>query len=152
MSYNSLRVGQVLWLKVRYQKNVVSKVNHPMLISSIKNKIVEVIALDKASGKLENLYRDCNFFINSQIPKESVIYEDSYAQLNTRISLENCDILCNARKTFDLLSREKLEYVIYEYNLYQKENGVNQKRNIFMSRYDILKLNPSLAKRLVVFQ
>lgn len=33
---SKLEVGQVLWLNVKYQKNVESKVEHPMLICRVK--------------------------------------------------------------------------------------------------------------------
>ena len=36
-----LEIGQVLWLKVRYQIDVVSTVNHPMVIADIKNDYIE---------------------------------------------------------------------------------------------------------------
>ena len=35
MINNELEVGQVLWLKVRYQIDIVSNIKHPMLIAKI---------------------------------------------------------------------------------------------------------------------
>lgn len=32
----NLKVGQILWLKVRYQIDVISTVKHPMLIANMK--------------------------------------------------------------------------------------------------------------------
>lgn len=78
---SKLEVGQVLWLNVKYQKNVESKVEHPMLICRVEKKTIEVIALDKTAGKLHQLFHKYNYFINCLNPKESVIFEDSYAQL-----------------------------------------------------------------------
>ena len=83
---SNLQVGQVLWLKVRYQIDVVSDVIHPMLIAKIEKDYIEVIAIDKTFGKMQCLYHEYNFFINSKNPTEDVIYEDSYAQLNTKIT------------------------------------------------------------------
>ena len=50
----SLEVGQVLWLKVRYQTNIVAKVPHPMLVAviDIDEDKIEVIAIDKAKDKI----------------------------------------------------------------------------------------------------
>ena len=36
----NLEVGQVLWLKVKYQIDVTLKVKHPMLIAKIENEIL----------------------------------------------------------------------------------------------------------------
>ena len=101
-----LKIGQILWLKVRYQIDKVSDVKHPMLIVEINDEYIEVIAIDKIAGKLQNLYYPYNRYINSDDPKEIVLYEDSYAQLNTKLTIENFDDLKKYRKTKDLLSKE----------------------------------------------
>lgn len=49
---SDLKVGQVLWLKVRYQTDKISDVKHPMLIADIERDYIEVIAIDKTAGKL----------------------------------------------------------------------------------------------------
>ena len=74
---SNLQVGQVLWLKVRYQIDVVSDVIHPMLIAKIEKDYIEVIAIDKTFGKMQCLYHEYNFFINSKNPTEDVIYEET---------------------------------------------------------------------------
>ena len=86
---DELQVGQVLWLKVRYQVDMFAKEAHPMLIANIKDNYIEVIAIDKTAGKLQNLYYPYNKYINCENPRESVIYEDSYAQLNNKLTIEN---------------------------------------------------------------
>ena len=58
---SKLEVGQVLWLNVKYQKNVESKVEHPMLICRVEKKFIEVIALDKTAGKLHQLFHKYNY-------------------------------------------------------------------------------------------
>ena len=40
-----------------------------------------------------------NHYINSQNPYETVIYEDSYAQLNTKLTVDNFPELIKYRKT-----------------------------------------------------
>ena len=105
----SLEIGQVLWLKVRYKTNVMANDKHPMLVAVIdidENKI-EVIAIDKAKGRTYQLYNEANRFIDSENPKEKVIYEDSYAQLNNTLTIEYFPELSKYRKTTAKLSKEK---------------------------------------------
>ncbi len=121
MNNGDLRVGQVLWIKVRYQIDRVAEIKHPMLIANISDEYIEVIAIDKTAGKLHNLYYPYNKYINFDNSKETVILEDSYAQLNTKLTIENFDGLKKYRKTTDLLSKSKLKELLKEYNEYQNE-------------------------------
>ena len=136
-----LKVGQILWLKVRYQIDKVSDTKHPMLIAEINDEYIEVIAIDKTAGKLQNLYYPYNRYINSENPKETVLYEDSYAQLNTKITLENFENLKNYRKTTDLLSKTKLNELLNDYKNYQNNNRIREERIVHMTKYEILELN-----------
>ena len=136
-----LKVGQILWLKVRYQIDKVSDVKHPMLIAEINNEYIEVIAIDKTAGKLQNLYYPYNRYINSDNPKETVICEDSYAQLNTKLTIENFDELKKYRKTKDLLSKSKLNELLEDYKDYQINNRIKEERIVHMTKYEILELN-----------
>ena len=138
---NNLQVGQVLWLKVRYQIDKVSDVKHPMLIAAINNEYIEIIAMDKTAGKMQNLYYSYNRYINSMDPKEQVIYEDSYAQLNTKLTIENFDQLVKYRKTTALLSENKLKELLDDYYEYQKNNKILEERIVHMTKYDLLELN-----------
>lgn len=121
---NDLKVGQVLWLKVRYQIDKVADYPHPMIIFSIADGIIQLIAVDKVSGALHQLYHPYNVFISHTDPKEKVIYEDSYAQLNTIIEIEEFDELVIARKTHDTLSKAKFEDLEKRYENYHKKNSV----------------------------
>lgn len=136
-----LKVGQILWLKVRYQIDKVSDVKHPMLIAEINDEYIEVIAIDKTAGKLQNLYYPFNRYINSDNPKETVLYEDSYAQLNTKLTIENFVDLKQYRKTKDLLSKTKLDELLNDYKDYQNNNRIKEERIVHMTKYEILKLN-----------
>lgn len=136
-----LKIGQILWLKVRYQIDKVSDVKHPMLIAEINDEYIEVIAIDKTAGKLQNLYYPYNRYINSDNPKETVLYEDSYAQLNTKLTIENFDDLKKYRKTVDLLTKTKLDELLNDYKDYQSNNKVKEERIVHMTRYEILELN-----------
>lgn len=140
MSHN-LKIDQVLWLKVRYQKDKLSSVKHPMLIANITKEYVEIIALDKTAGKMQNLYYPYNSYINSENPKETVIYEDSYAQLNTKLTIEYFEELEKYRKTIDTLSINKLKELLERYKEYQDKNKIKKERIIHMSKKEIQKLN-----------
>ena len=141
MNNGDLRVGQVLWIKVRYQNDKVAEIKHPMLIAQINNEYIEVIAIDKTAGKLHNLYYPYNKCINSENPKESVILEDSYAQLNTKLTIENFDDLKKYRKTTDLLSKIKLKELLKEYNEYQNENKIKEERIVHMTKEELIAMN-----------
>lgn len=126
MSNAPLKIGQVLWLKVRYQIDKVASIHHPMLVAKINKEYIEVIALDKTAGKLQNLYYPYNRYINHENLKETVIYEDSYAQLNTKLTVENFKELIKARKITNCLSQNKLEELLNDYEEYQNENIIKE--------------------------
>lgn len=147
MNKDELQVGQVLWLKVRYQIDVISDVKHPMLIAKIENDYIEVIALDKTSGKMHQLFHNYNLYIDSLNPKEKVIYEDSYAQLNTKLTIDKIEELKYSRKTTGKLSKEKLKEVLDKYQKYQDKYGVDEQRIVHMTNNEILLLNPNLQNR-----
>ena len=136
-----LKIGQILWLKVRYQIDKVSDVKHPMLIAGINDEYIEIIAIDKTAGKLQNLYYPYNRYINSDNPKETVLYEDSYAQLNTKLTIENFADLKKYRKTKDLLSKAKLNELLNDYRDYQNNNKIREEKIEDMTKNEILKLN-----------
>lgn len=140
-----IEVGQVLWLKVRYQTDIVSKVPHPMLvaIANIDDNIIEVIAIDKAKDKIHQLFNEANFFLDSESPKEKVIYVDSYAQLNNILTIEYFPEIIKYRRTKDKLSKNKLQSLLEDYNDYQKNNIIPDHRIIHMTKEEILKLNES---------
>lgn len=138
-----LEVGQILWLKVRYKTDIVAKQAHPMLVAviSIDENKIEVIAIDKARDKISQLYNEANYFLDSDNPKEKVIYVDSYAQLNNTLTIEYFPELTNFRKTEEKLSQEKLEDLINDYNIYHKNNFIPDERKVHMTKEEILKLN-----------
>lgn len=138
---NDLKVGQILWLKVRYQLDKVSETKHPMLIAKIEENHIEIIAIDKTSEKIHQLYRPYNHYINSQNPYETVIYEDSYAQLNTKLTVDNFPELIKYRKTTDCLSKEKLADLLENYTEYQQNNILDKARIVHMSKSELLAIN-----------
>lgn len=123
-----------------------AEIAHPMLIAKINENYIEIIALDKTEGKLHQLYKKCNYYINSENPKETVIFEDSYAQLNTKLTIEWDDILLKSRKTEKTLSNEKLRDLLKEYEEYQKNNILYEERIVHMTINEIKLLNPFLQE------
>lgn len=111
------------------------------MIANIGDEYIEVIAIDKTAGKLHNLYYPYNKYINSENPKETVILEDSYAQLNTKLTIENFDDLKKYRKTTDLLSKSKLKELLKEYNEYQNENKIKEERIVHMTKEELIAMN-----------
>ena len=138
---DDLKVGQVLWLKVRYQLDKVSDIKHPMLIAKIEDDYIEIIAIDKTAGKIHQLYRSCNHYINSQNPCETVIYEDSYAQLNTKLTIERFPELIKYRKTTNCLSNKKLIDLLENYIEYQQNNVLDESRIVHMTKNELLSIN-----------
>ena len=138
---NELKIGQVLWLKVRYQIDKVSDVKHPMLVADIQDDYIEVIAIDKTAGKLQNLYYPYNWYIDSTNPCEKVLSEDSYAQFNTKLTIEKFPELVKYRKTEQLLSHNKLEELLINYKVYQVNIHIKEERIVYMTKYEILQLN-----------
>ena len=117
-----------------------------MVIADIKDDYIEVIALDKTRGKLHQLFHYYNFYISCDNPKESVISEDSYAQLNTKLTIDNILELKNSRKTLKKLSVKKLNELLKEYKDYQNNHNLDDQRIVHMSRDEILKLNPEIDR------
>lgn len=141
---HDLKIGQVLWLKVRYQIDKVSEVKHSMLIAEIYDDYIEIIAIDKTAGRLQNLYYPYNKYINCENPKEKVLYEDSYAQLNTKLTIELFPELSNYRKTTALLSKGKLNELLNDYKEYQNTHRIKEERIVHMTKYELLELNQNL--------
>lgn len=141
---DNLKIGQILWLKVRYQLDKVADEKHPMLIAKIYDDYIEVIAIDKTKGRLHQLFRPYNYYINSQNPKEKVLFEDSYAQLNTKLTIERFDDLSTYRKIDECLSQEKLEDLLTYYEDYQTNNKLDKERIIHITKEELLKLNQNI--------
>lgn len=112
-----------------------------MLIAEINKEYIEVIAIDKTSGSLQNLYYPYNKYINSENPKETVLYEDSYAQLNTKLTIDNFKELTKYRKTMDTLSMNKLNELLNDYKEYQSNNKIREERIVHMTKTEIINLN-----------
>jgi len=143
----NLEIGQVLWLKVRYKTDIVANMAHPMLVAviDIDDNKIEVIAIDKAREKISQLYNEANYFLDSENPKEKVIYVDSYAQLSNTLTIEFFLELIKFRKTTAKLSKEKLTDLINDYKIYHKNNFIPDERKVHMTKNEILELNKDIG-------
>ena len=112
-----------------------------MLIARIENDYIEIIVIDKTAGKIHQLYRPCNHYINSQNPYEKVIYEDSYARLNTKLTIERSPELVKYRKTTECLSNKKLLDLLDNYIEYQENNILDESRIVHMTKNELLSIN-----------
>lgn len=99
---------------------------------------------------MHQLFHNYNYYIDSENPKETVIFEDSYDQLNTKLTIDKIDELKFARKTVNKLSKEKLNNILNEYKNYQTRYDVDEQRIVHMTCDEILKLNPDLQQSMVV--
>lgn len=138
---SKLIVGQVLWLKIRYQKEKISNIKHPLLIAKINKKTIELIAIDKIKDQLYNLYYPFNKYISCTNPIEKVISKDSYAQLNNKIIIENFESLKNYRKTINTLSKSKLNELLKDYFEYQKKYIIKNERKVYIKKEELKELN-----------
>lgn len=138
---NKLIVGQVLWLKIRYQKEKISNIKHPLLIAKINKKTIELIAIDKIKDQLYNLYYPFNKYISCTNPIEKVISKDSYAQLNNKIIIENFESLKKYRKTINTLSKNKLKELLNDYFEYQKNTIIKEERKVYIKKEELKELN-----------
>ena len=138
---SKLIVGQVLWLKIRYQKEKISNIKHPLLIAKINKKTIELIAIDKIKDQLYNLYYPFNKYISCTNPIEKVISKDSYAQLNNKIIIENFESLKKYRKTINTLSKNKLKELLNDYFEYQKNTIIKEERKVYIKKEELKELN-----------
>ncbi|MEG1989888.1 MAG: hypothetical protein RR144_05560 [Clostridia bacterium] len=140
-----LEVGQVLWLKIKYQIDKEADTEHPMLVYKIVDNYIEVIAIDKTMGKMHQLLHPYNIYINSQKPKEKVIFQDSYAQLNNILTIEYFEDILITRRVEEKLSTNKMNQIFNEYINWHKNNSILENRIVHMTKDDILRLNPKIV-------
>ena len=138
-------VGQVLSLKIRFNNNgVIAPKKHPYLVVEIDKTlgIVEIAQLDTLAGKEYKAARKSNKVIYCDNPFESVIDKDSYIQLDNSFQIEYFEGLTRYRRQTDTLSECKLAEVLAAYRKYHEENEIDEAKIVFMSKSEILRLNP----------
>lgn len=138
-----LKVGQILWLKIRFNNNGdVSSCEHPYLILEITEKelkTVEVGQLD--SLKAYKLAYKSNKPIYVTNPNETVLYKDSYIQLDNKISIEYFDELIKFRKTADTLSEKRLKNIIDDYHEFHNTHIIAVEKVVYISKDELLCYN-----------
>lgn len=140
----SMEVGQVIALKIRFNnKGDVASRPHPYLVVAIHDKlgIVEIAQLDSLAGKEHKAAFKSNKTIFFDEPTETVIDRDSYIQLDNTIQLENFSGLESFRRQTDKLSKEKLEDVLSAYQNYHEIHEIDEMKNVYMDKNEILRLN-----------
>ena len=143
-----IEVGQVIWLKMRFNKNGdIAAKEHPLLVVDVdnENNVVEVAHLDHVDK--DNYYHALlkyNHLIEKDNPPETVIFQNSYMQMNNVFKLENIPELTKKRKTTDKLSNEKLDVAIRKYKNYHLNNYIQEERIVYMDKEEILSINPDL--------
>lgn len=139
-----LEVGQVLSLKIRFNNSgEISTVKHPYLIVDINDSlnVVEIAQLDSLTGKEHKAAFRSNKVIFNRDPVETVIDKDSYIQMDNIIRIENCSELENFRRQIDKLSADKLQKVIASYKKYHEMFEIDENKNVYMDKQEILSLN-----------
>jgi len=144
-----IEIGQIIWLKVRFNKSGdVANKEHPLLVVDIDgvNNVIEVAHLDHVDK--DNYYHALlkyNHLIEKDNPPETVIFQNSYMQMNNIFKLENCPELLKKRKTLDKLSDDKLKIALSKYKNYQLNNYIRDERIVYMDRAEIISLNPDIV-------
>ncbi len=140
-----LEIGQVLWLRVRFNNDgVVADKEHPCLIVAINDDYIEIAHMDSLQGKEYQAAFRSNIVVYSDDPIETVIQKDSYLQLNNTFTVELCEELLNYRRTIDKLSLEKLQNILMEYKIYHSLNSIHPNKIVHMSKSEIATLNTLL--------
>lgn len=139
---SELVVGQILWLKIRFNNNGdIAKIEHPYLILAINDgiKLVEIGQLD--SLKPHKLIYRSNKPIFITNPTETVLTKDSYIQLDNQIQIEYFEGLKKFRKTEDTLSQVRLSSILSDYNEYHRLNIISPEKSIYLTQEELLQYN-----------
>lgn len=139
-----LEIGQVLSLRIRFNNGgLISPSKHPYLIVAINQDLnyVEIAQIDSLRGKEYKAAKRSNKVIFWDNPQETVIDKDSYIQLDNTFRIENCPELLNYRRQPDKLSPDKLSNVLCAYSNYHKKYEIDDMKNVYMNRAEILSLN-----------
>ncbi len=140
---SDLEIGQVLWLKIRFNRSgTLATVEHPYLIIDIDRQwgTVEVAQIDSVENKRRfKLISKTNKLISCE--GETVIYKNSYAQLDNSFKLEDFPGLRKFRRKVDKLSTEKFQAVLKAYKDYHEQHEIDDNKVVYMDKKEILELN-----------
>lgn len=138
-----LQIGQILWLKIRFNNNGdISTVEHPYLIVDITTDGIQTVEVGQIDSlKPYMLAYKANKAIYVTRPAETVLYRDSYIQLDNKLVIEYFEGLSAFRRTAATLSRGRLRDVLNAYKAYHENNIIDPERSVYMTREEILKYN-----------
>lgn len=140
----SLQIGQVLWLRIRFNNSGdISDSEHPYLIVDINDEYnyCEVAQLDTAENKMHKVLMGTNKIVPCRNPQETVVSKDGFAQLDNTFRLELSSDLESFRRVNATLSKIRLEGVIKAYKQYHDEHEIDENKNVFLSLEEIHLLN-----------
>ena len=137
-----IEVGQVLWLKIRFNNSGdLATSAHPCIVISINDNFVEIIQLSSLEDKKHKAFFKSNKVICCTDPIETVINKDSLAQLDNKYTIEKFPELINYRRHADKLSPLKLQNLISSYYDYHANNALEENRIVYMAKEDIITIN-----------
>lgn len=143
---SNIEIGQVISLKIRFNnEGLISNSKHPYLVVDINTQlnIIEVAQIDSLEGKEWKAFKKSNKVIYQSDPPEVVIDKDSFVQLDNKFKIENFQELEHFRRQTDKLSQEKLSMVLSAYHFYHETNLIDEMKNVYMDKLEILELNNS---------
>jgi len=142
----TIEVGQVLWLKLPFGKtDDISKVYHPYLVLDILPgtiQVLEVGQIDSVKDKMWILTKEANKKIKVDHPKETVLYQLSYIQMDKKIQIEYFDEISKYRDCQETLSSNRLKEVIAAYYSYHQKHAIEDTKSMYFTREEIESLNP----------
>jgi len=137
-----IEVGQVLALKIRFNnQGSRSSVSHPYIVIEVNDDYIGVLQFDSIRGKERKALFRSNKAISCDNPKETVIDEDSFAQLDNKFTIENFAELEKFRRQVDKLSSAKLKVLMKSYEDYQSKHVIDENKIVHMTAEEIKELN-----------
>lgn len=141
---SNIEIEYVLSLKIRFNnQGVVSAINHSYLVVAVDEKLncIEVAPIDSTEGKERKVFFRSTKTVYRDNPPETVIDKDSFVQLDNRFMLENFPGIERFRRQKDKLIAGKLNAVISVYKLYHMSYEIDETKNAYMDKAEILELN-----------
>ena len=139
-----VEIGQVLSLIIRFNnRGEIAKSKHPYLVVDIdiESNVVEIAQIDSLKGKEFKALFKSNCVIYKNCPDEKVIDKDSYLQMDNIIKIDNFDGLNGFRRQFNKLSQEKLKEVLIRYREYQRNNRIDEDKQVYINQEELENLN-----------
>lgn len=140
-----LEFGQFLWLVTRFNnEGLLSKTVHPYMVLKVDETygFVEAIQFDSLEGKEYRAASEKYKVVFNSDPEETVIYKDSFAVLDYTYRFELFEELPCFRMSTNKLSFEKRMQVQSAYESYHRKRAIPNEHQIYMSKEEILQLNP----------